>query len=235
MNILAFDTSSPVLSAALKAGKREISQTQLTGFLQHAENLLPRIDALLHKQKISLEKVDVFLIGRGPGSFTGLRVGFATLKGFQAVRPKHCYGGISLDMIAENAELPEKTDLAVCLDAGRERFFVRLYRRVKNAWRARGRMEVLTPAETAERLPDGAWIAGNALARHQEKILGAAAEKNIRVLPEEFWYPKASTLIRWFLAKNPLLKPLQTPRDFLPLYARLSEPEERKKYAPAGC
>src|ERR1041385_2607672 len=137
MNILALDTSSPVLSVALKTGPREISETQLTGFLQHAENLLPLIDRLLKKQKTSLAKIDLFLIGRGPGSFTGLRVGFATLKGFMAVQSKPCYGATSLDMIAENADLPEKSELAVCLDAGRERFFVRIYRRGKKAWRAK--------------------------------------------------------------------------------------------------
>ena len=235
MNILALDTSSPVLSVALKTGAGEISETRLTGFLQHAENLLPLIDRLLKKQKISPAQIDRFLIGRGPGSFTGLRVGFATLKGFLSVQPKHCYGGTSLDMIAENIALPEKSGLAVCLDAGRERFFVRLYRRVKQSWCAKSRIQVLTPAETAALLPQNVFIAGDALRRHQEKLLESAAGKNLKILPETSWYPKASTLIHWAMKKNPALVPLKAARDFLPFYSRLSEPEERRRHAAACC
>ncbi len=235
MNILAFDTSSPVLSAAVKTSRSEISEARLTGFLQHAENLLPLIDRLLKKQKITPEKIDLFLIGRGPGSFTGLRVGFATLKGFQAVRTSDCYGAISPDMIAENADLPDQSNLAVCLDAGRERFFVRLYQRVKGTWQPQGVTQAMTLEETVERLPQNVFILGDALRRHQEKILQAAAKKNPHFLAETLWYPKAATLIGWALKKDPRLVPLKTAHDFLPLYFRLSEPEERKNHAAACC
>ncbi len=234
-HILAFDTSSPVLSVALKSGSGEILEAQVAGFLRHAENLLPLIDRLLQKNKIALDKIDRILIGRGPGSFTGLRVGFATLKGFKAVGQQHYYGSTSLDMIAENADLPEKSELAVCLDSGREKFFVRFYKRVNQSWRAKGRIEVLTLAETAERLPENVFMTGDALRRYQEKLLELAHGKNPRILPELLWYPKAATLIRWAVKKNPALKSLKTVRDFLPFYARLSEPEEKRKHAAACC
>ena len=71
--------------------------------------------------------MDAFLIDRGPGSFTGLRIGFATLKGFFAFSPKNCYGPLSLDIIARAIDLPEGSALGVLLDARREKIFARFY------------------------------------------------------------------------------------------------------------
>ncbi len=234
MNILAFDTSSSVLSVALKTGRREVSEAKLTGFLQHAENLLPLIDRLLKKQKISLNKIDRFLIGRGPGSFTGLRVGFATLKGFLAGSSRPCHGAASLDMIVENANLPEKSFLAVCLDAGRQRIFFRLYQRSRGTWRPRAKVKVLSVEETAAQLPENTFVTGDALRRYAEALLQAGSGKKFTLLKESFWYPRAATLIHWTVEKPEALEPLETSRDFVPRYFRLSEAEERKKYASAG-
>lgn len=236
MNILAFDTSSSVLSVALKTGKSKISEVRLTGFFQHAENLLPLIAKLLKKHKISLSKIDLFLIGRGPGSFTGLRVSFATVKGFlTGENPKPCKGALSLDMIADAIELPEKSQLGVCLDAGRQRIFFRTYQRTRETWRPKGKIEILSVEETAQKLPENAFITGDALRRYEAALIQAAPEKKFIPLKDKFWYPSAATLIRWAGDKPEALEPLETARDFIPRYFRLSEPEERKKNAAASC
>src|ERR1043165_2976153 len=109
-NLLAFDTSSQVLTIALKLGSQKISETRLVGFMKHAENLLPMIDDLLKKHKASLNDVDAYLVGRGPGSFTGLRIAFSTLKGFLAYQKKPCFGASALDMIAENLDFAEGSE-----------------------------------------------------------------------------------------------------------------------------
>jgi len=279
MNILAFDTSSSVLSVALKTGKSKISEVSLTGFFQHAENLLPLIAKLLKKHKISIAKVDLFLLGRGPGSFTGLRVSFATVKGFlagsslQSLPPCRgvdgmtptaastssslppcrgvdgmtptaastssslppCKGALSLDMIADPIELPEKSWLGVCLDAGRQRLFFRTYQRSRQSWRPKGKIEMLSVEETAQKLPANAHITGDALRRYQKALLEAAPQKNFIPLEEKFWYPRASTLIRWATDKPEALEPLESARDFIPRYFRLSEPEEKRKHAALSC
>src|SRR3990167_8531491 len=128
-NYLAIDTSSEVLSLALKTGDRNLVETKVVGFLKHAENLMPMMVRLLKNHKLHAKDIDVFLIDRGPGSFTGLRIGFATLKGFLALEKKACFGALSLDMIAENVSQPEGAKLAVILDARRDRFYFRSYQR----------------------------------------------------------------------------------------------------------
>jgi len=236
MNILAFDTSSSVLSVALKTGKSKISEARLTGFFQHAENLLPLIAKLLKKHKVSLAKIDLFLLGRGPGSFTGLRVSFATVKGFlTGDNPKPCRGALSLDMIADPIDLPEKSQLGVCLDAGRQRIFFRIYQRTREAWRPKGKIEILSVEETAQKLPKNAYLAGDALRRYETPLLEAAPEKKFIPLKEKFWYPSAATLIRWAMDKPEALEPLESASDFIPRYFRLSEPEEKKKNAALHC
>ena len=133
-NLLAIETSSPVFSIALKKGAALPLESSLEGYLNHVENLIPMIDRLLGENGLKLSEIDNFLIGRGPGSFTGLRVAFATLKAFRTLQKKDCLGALSLDMIAETIELQEGAKLAVSLDAYRSKIYTKLYQRKNGKW-----------------------------------------------------------------------------------------------------
>jgi tRNA threonylcarbamoyladenosine biosynthesis protein TsaB len=228
-NILAIEASSAVLSVALKKGKESISETKLVGFLKHAENLVLMIDDLLRKEKLSIGAIDVFLIGRGPGSFTGLRIAFATLKGFLALKKKPCFGALSLDMIAENIQLPEGSRLAVCLDARREKIYARFYQLKKGVWLPKKQPRVLSFSELISELPSDIHLAGDALTRYGKDLENHRDKKKIHFLPESAWHPRARTLIHWFETKDKKLKILTKPRDFLPLYFRLPEASAKMK------
>ena len=237
MNVLALETSSSILSVALKKTAGQITESSFEGALYHAENLLPTIDQMLKKQKLKLQDIHVFLIGRGPGSFTGLRIGFSTLKGFRMIQKINCYGAFSLDMIAENAELPEKSRLCVCLDARREKIYTRFYQRSRQKkWKPLQKPAVLSFSEFASSLNPGDFLIGDALGRYGEATKSYEKKLGLHLFKQSLWNPKASTLIRWFdsakgeKGKTPLVK-LEKPSEFLPFYFRLSEPEERKKAA----
>lgn len=244
-NILALDTSSPLLSVALKKGEDEILETRLFGFLKHSDHLMPAIGKLLKKKGLSIEGIDTFLINRGPGSFTGLRVGFATLKGFLSLQKKTCYGALSLDMIAASVKLREGSWLAVCLDAHREKVYARFYQREKSGWRPKGIARVLSFPQFVDLFPSEISLAGDAIRRYKaefEKTLSLRnAGMKIHFLTEKYWHPTASALIRCLLdqklgnEKKFLLKKLETRSDLLPLYLRPSVAEEKRKaYANAG-
>lgn len=236
-NFLAIDTSSPILSVAIKAGKKRVSESKIVGYFKHAENLMPVIDRLLKKHHLTLQDMDAYLIDQGPGSFTGLRIGFAALKGFLAFEKKPCFGAQSLDIIAENITLPEGSHLAVALDARRDQFYIRFYCRKQKSWQPETALEILTLEQMATSLSryDSVALAGDALTRHDKIIKNKTSKKTaLRFLPETLWYPKASTLIRWMESpeqafKNGSLQKLQKTEDFLPLYFRLSEAEEKTK------
>ena len=226
MNLLAFDTSSSILSVALKKGSESISESRLVGFLTHAENLLPIIDDLLQKEKLSIHDVDAFLIGRGPGSFTGLRIGFATLKGFITFQKKPCYGALSLDMIAENVTAPEGSQLVVCLDARREKIYTKSYRRQDGQWIAQEPMQILSIDAFLKQLPNDFYLCGDALRRYG-KTIQQTPHKKICVVSEDQWHPKATTLISFFEKQDMKIEALKNPKDWLPLYFQLSEAEEK--------
>lgn len=230
--VLAFETSSPVLSIALSTGKGAPLEKAISGFSAHAENLIPAADQLLKKKKTSLQKVGTLLIGQGPGSFTGLRVGYATLKGFLAAGKKECYGALSLDLIAENVELPEGEILCAALDAHREKVYSRLYKRRGGKWKPETKPAVFLLEDWLKQLPGEVSIAGNAAQHYRTQI--EASGKKVSLLAEDLGYPKASTLVKIFQEEPERLQKLEKPVDFLPLYFRLSEAEEKMKaHAPA--
>jgi tRNA threonylcarbamoyladenosine biosynthesis protein TsaB len=234
-NLLAVETSGPFLSVAVKKGGRPVRRAHMKGFSRHVESLIPLIDRLLKKEKLSIRDIGAFLIGRGPGSFTGLRVGFATLKGFLAVRERPCFGALSLDLIAANVN-PGRGDpgsnrvrtpiLAVCLNAKRDKLYVRSYRYHKKGWKPLGAPAAEEPGAWLGGLPEGTWIAGDGLAICRLGLLG-----KLGPLPEKHWYPDAATLIALYERKDPLLRKLTRPKDLLPFYLRASEAEERLKTA----
>ena len=228
LNLLAIETSGPLLSVAVKKGKQKVREASLKGYFRHVENLLPLLDKLLKKEKLRISDIDAFLISRGPGSFTGLRVGFATLKGFLSVRSRPCFGALSFDLVALGStpflKGKNPSNLAVCLNAKRDKLYVRSYRYHKKKWKALRAPSVESPEAWFQGLPKGALIAGDGL-----EIRGGTLLNKAIPLPKKYWAPRASTLIALYEEKSSFLKRLNKPKDFLPFYLRASEAEERLK------
>lgn len=226
-NLLALETSSPVLSLAIKKGDSPVFEKSLEGYISHVEKLIPLLDEMLKEAKISLSEMDHFLMGRGPGSFTGVRVGFATLKALRIVQKKDCWGALSLDMIAENVSGENGDSLVVCLDARRTKIYTRFYERRENSWVESQKIELFSIDELIQKIPSGAFVTGDGLGRYQKEMEQAAPSKKWGLGLETTWYPKASTLIRFFEKQDLKLKKLEQPEDFIPHYIRLPEAEEK--------
>jgi tRNA threonylcarbamoyladenosine biosynthesis protein TsaB len=91
MLILAADTSLPILSVALVADGALIGAMALEGKGSRNEKLLPAIDWLLSENAVERASIDLFAVTRGPGSFTGVRIGLATMQGLaMALRKPLC-------------------------------------------------------------------------------------------------------------------------------------------------
>ena len=81
MLLLAADTSLPILSAALLRDGSLLGALALEGRSSRNEKLLPAIDWLLQESAVDRRDIDLFAVTRGPGSFTGVRIGLATMQG----------------------------------------------------------------------------------------------------------------------------------------------------------
>lgn len=87
MKILAIDTSGTVASVAVGTEDKLLASYYIDDKLTHSEKLFPMIDSVLNELHISIKDIDCFASVIGPGSFTGLRIGVAAVKGMALGRP----------------------------------------------------------------------------------------------------------------------------------------------------
>ena len=127
MNILAIDTASAILSVALEAPSgRYIFEGD--GAASHAERLMVIIEWLLENAGLAREELELVSCMEGPGSFTGLRIGFAAAKGLSLALGIPLLPVPTLDCLAlPHAAWPGP--VVAALDAKKKRFFAALYRR----------------------------------------------------------------------------------------------------------
>ena len=130
MNILAFDTTATAATvAAVQAGNGKITSYSLLTVknrLTHSETLMPMARQALELMELDCSDIDLFAVSVGPGSFTGVRIGVATVKGL-AYNGAMCAGVSTLDALAENLRGVEGMICPV-MDARRNCFYNALFR-----------------------------------------------------------------------------------------------------------
>src|SRR5207302_5430457 len=122
MLILAADTSLPVLSVALILDDALLGAVALEGRSSRNEKLLPAIDWLLTEAAIERMSIDLFAVTRGPGSFTGVRIGLATMQGLALALGKPVCA-----MSTHEAIAPAHGRATIVDDAGRGEFYVSVF------------------------------------------------------------------------------------------------------------
>ena len=104
MKILAIDTSTDVLGIALTEDRTLIAEFRSNIKRAHAEKLIPAIERILTEVNITPDQVDCFAVTTGPGSFTGLRIGLAAVKGLAFATGAPVVSVPTLDAIALQAK-----------------------------------------------------------------------------------------------------------------------------------
>lgn len=120
--ILAADSSLPILSVALIQDDFLVGAMAMEGKSSRNEKLLPAIDWLLTEGSIDRASIDLFAVTRGPGSFTGVRIGLATIQGLALALGKPVCA-----MSTHEAIAPESDRVAIIDDAGRGEFYVSMF------------------------------------------------------------------------------------------------------------
>lgn len=126
MIVLALDSTATVATAALVKNGEVLASDTVNCGRTHSETLLPLIEVLYEKAKLSPKDTDLYACSAGPGSFTGVRIGTALIKGM-AFGNKPCLGVSTLEALAEN--LSSVTGI-VCpvMDARRGQVYNALFR-----------------------------------------------------------------------------------------------------------
>jgi tRNA threonylcarbamoyladenosine biosynthesis protein TsaB len=123
--ILAIESSTRSGSAALFRGSSGLKHISGDAQESHSKTLLPNVESILREAGHRLEDVDAFAVATGPGSFTGLRIGIATVKAFSAAVGRPCVGVPTLSAVAASGGASPQT-LAM-LPAGRGELFAQIF------------------------------------------------------------------------------------------------------------
>ncbi len=153
MIILAIEATAQAASVCVARGEKagfEILSLYSSNIKRtHSETLLPMIISCMENVGLSYDDIDLYATSSGPGSFTGVRIGAATLKGIAFGRSKPCVGVSSLHALAYNfADMYEGEYICSLMDARGNRYFTSLYQIREGVPHRLGDDEILT----AERL-----------------------------------------------------------------------------------
>ena len=227
MKLLAIDTSGAALSAAIGEEKREIRRIigsfSLHTGKNHSVALLPMLDALLCNCGLALSDMDAFAVTIGPGSFTGLRIGVATVKAWGQALEKPLIGISSTEAMARGAGL----EGYVCpiFDARRNEVYAALFQEGERLWPDLA----LPPEDVVEKLRELAQpvlLAGDALPVYGDLFCQSLGE-NFRTLPEERSCFMAESAAMLALARY-AAQDFTSMAALQPVYLRLSEAEEKR-------
>jgi tRNA threonylcarbamoyladenosine biosynthesis protein TsaB len=211
MRILAVDTSSERGSVCLASDGEILGEIRLRSSVQHSDRLFRSIDFLFTYAPFTLHDVDLFVAARGPGSFTGLRVGLAAMEALASAEKKSAAGVSTLEALAWKCK-EEGVLLAPVIDARRTEIYGALYRFQDGTIIEIRSPESRRPSEWFSSLPvEPILFCGDGALRYKEFIV----RPEWSVCPIDLYL--ASALAE--LANSPNRQPLS------PLYVRRAEAE----------
>lgn len=126
MNCLAIECSAKAASAAIVRDGKMIAQYYQNDGLTHSRTLLPMVENILCNCGLALKDIDLIAVSKGPGSFTGLRIGVSTVKGLCWGANIPCVGVSTLEAMAQNLA-NMKGIICPVMDARRSQFYNALF------------------------------------------------------------------------------------------------------------
>lgn len=206
MNLLAIDTSTDYLSLAVLRDGVTAGRFHKRSEMRHSSMLLPMIDKMLGKAGIKIKEIDCFCISIGPGSFTGLRIGCATVKGMAYALKKPIVAVPTLDVIAANA-VSSRGIICPVLDARKGKVYACLYKSDGGHLKRLSKYLLLQPEELLKKI-----------GRYDKVLfLGDAGEIGGIHCRGYRWHPRAEVAARLGM-DHMIEKRFVSPEDLEPLY-----------------
>jgi tRNA threonylcarbamoyl adenosine modification protein YeaZ len=211
------DTCSANAAVAVMNDKKLIGEFVISNDRTHSQVIMPLVDEMLKKCGLDISDIDVFAVSVGPGSFTGLRIGMATVKTLAQFCKKPVIGISSLDSLYENCAL---FDGVVCpiIDARHDEVYNALYKDGKRITDYRVvSVDQLTQELNGQKVcfcGDGVLTYGDKLSKH----------KNFTVATQNISMQKASSLCI-AAYKRAINNDFDDVYSLLPVYLRKSQAE----------
>lgn len=193
MRIFAADTSAKSASVALVEDGVIKGEYFINTMLTHSETLMPMADLLFKSVRIEPSEVDYFAVNSGPGSFTGLRIGIAAVKGIAFALNKPCVAVSTLESMAYNLSV-ENAVICAVMDARCSQVYNALFEKVNGAVIRLCEDRALQIDELATELKDlnkSVILIGDGAKLCYEKMKDNI--ENILLAPENLLYQRASS------------------------------------------
>jgi len=225
MKYLTIDTTTRVTALALAADGRLVGEGFLHSERTHSERLLPLLDQLLQAADWRLADLDLIAVVRGPGSFTGIRIGIATAQGLAQVLSLPLLGIVSLDALAW-AACGREGLIVPLLDARKNEWYTGIYRwdpRRQHPFAVRP-PQAHTPQALVSELEHGKepiWFVGDAVVKAEAFLRDNLGER-AHILPDYVSLPRGAYAVK---AAWDRWQEGTAGETVEPLYLRLSEAE----------
>ncbi len=206
MKILALETTTKNLGVAIYDGESILAEHRSETQFTHAQDTIPAIDRLLKGADWAIKDLDCFVISIGPGSFTGLRVGVAILKGLSLTTKVPIVTVPTLDAIAHNLK-DERCPLSVMVDAKKNNLYSSFYTVGDSGIMSRGSYRLMKideliaevqkreeRREKTEREKSGIMFTGDGVRIYRDLISGKI--EGARFADERLWYPDSKVVAR---------------------------------------
>ncbi|VEN75361.1 tRNA (Adenosine(37)-N6)-threonylcarbamoyltransferase complex dimerization subunit type 1 TsaB [Candidatus Desulfarcum epimagneticum] len=231
MKILAADTGTNICSVAVCGDGEILAEISANTRQTHSRHLLRLVRQALDMAGLSISEIDAFAAATGPGSFTGLRIGVASIQGLAAASGKPAAGIPSLKALAWQAPFASGRVIPF-VEAGRGEVFFRLCRFADSGLETLQDDAVMPPGKALEGLTGPCFFIGNAALRRRgliEKTLGEAAF----FPPSCHHHLRPSTLA--FLAREKIQKQKGPgPGPLAPRYVRKPDAEVKRRLLEPG-
>ena len=225
MKILSVDSSAKTASVAVTDGTTLLSECFVNAGLTHSRTLMPMVDNALSQADLKIENIDAICVNAGPGSFTGIRIGVAAVKGLALATDKPCLGVSTLESIAYNF-IDEDAIICAAMDARCNQVYAALFN-VENGSVSRICDDYAVPvcelAEEIAKLGKTVILAGDGAELCYNAMMDSVS--NIKLSAEFRRYQRAYGAARAALANNDF-----TDSSLLaPVYLRMPQAERELK------
>jgi tRNA threonylcarbamoyladenosine biosynthesis protein TsaB len=218
--LLAIDTSTRQVGVAVYDGNSILAESTWVSQDYHTVELAPAVQNILQRAHIQASALKALAVASGPGSFTGLRIGMALVKGIALACHLPVIGVPSLDITAYGQPVMDMP-LAAVLSAGRQRLAVGWYEAKNNTWQPTGQVEVLDVQSLSERIQSPTLVCGE-LTEDNRRTLGRRY-RNVRMASPARAMRRPSYLAeigykRWVVGK------IDDPASLSPIYLNVGQP-----------
>ena len=228
MKILAFDSTAKAASVAVCDGEQLLALYNIDNGLTQSELLLPMAENMLHSLKLTFSDIDLVCAATGPGSFTGVRIGTALVKGIAFGRNIPCVSVSTLEELAENIT-PLCGILVPVMDAKRGQVYTAIFKSDGECAERLTEDMAISIKELAELLKqyegEDIYLSGDGydVASAGLSALGITVQKTPRLLISENAYSCAMVALRKYAAGS-----FSTDTDISATYLRLPQAERER-------